>query len=89
MGTPLFCVFQVSPSGLPPASSPAICVTVMYIHAGCVTTATMDRVPTVVGGGVRCGQQAGKSQHRYKACASSVSWLKAVVFILQKLLACL
>lgn len=51
MGTPLFCVFQVSPNGLPPASSPTICVTVMYIHAGCVTIATMDRVPTVGGGG--------------------------------------
>lgn len=52
MGTPLFGVFQVSPNGLPPASSSTICVTFMYIPGGCVTTATMDHVPTVVGGGV-------------------------------------
>ena len=49
-GTPWFCVFQVSPNGLPPASS-AICVTFMYIRGGCAATATMDHVPTVVGGG--------------------------------------
>ena len=50
MGTPLFCVFQVSPNGLPPASSSTICVTFMYIPGGCVPTARMDHVPTVVVG---------------------------------------